>query len=170
MPMLKDTLVAATLEVALLLVVGFLACLFHAPLIFASLGPTAFEIVETPTRPSAKPRSILIGHGVGLVAALFALSITHAWATPALSVHGLSASRVLAVVLAAFVTVAVTLTLKATQPAALSTTLLVALGTMQTWSEILCIVVGVLIMVGLGEPIRKIRAKKQQDQSTLLTH
>ena len=157
--MREDTFVAAAYEAGLLSLAAFLGYLFHSPLIFTSLGPTAFEIVETPTRPSAKPYNILMGHAIGIVAGLIGLGISHAWAVPPVSVHGVPPLRILSVAIAGLLTVIGTLALKATQPASLSTTLLISLGTMQTWHAVLSIVIGVGLMASIGEPIRRIRER-----------
>lgn len=155
--MRKDTFVAAAYEAGLLLLAAMLSYLLHEPLIFASLGPTIFEIVEMPKQPSARPYNVLVGHAVGILAGVVALGVTHAFAAPALSTHGIPPVRVLSVVIAGFLTVTGTLLLKATQPAALATSLLVALGLMQTWPAILSIVVSVSLIVAVGEPIRRSR-------------
>lgn len=157
--MRKDTFVAAAWEAGLLGLAALLGYFFHSPLVFTSLGPTAYEMVETPTRPSAQPYNVLVGHGVGIVAGLVALGISHAWVAPAVSVHGVALQRVFAVMIAGFLTVVGTLTLKATQPASLSTTLLVALGTMQTWHAVLSIAISVCLMAAIGQPIRRIRIR-----------
>lgn len=158
--MRKDTFIAAAYEAGLLLLAALLSYFLHAPLIFASLGPTIFEMVEMPTQPSARPYNVLVGHAIGILAGVVALGATHAFAAPALSIHGVPLVRVFSVVIAGFLTVVGTLLLKATQPAALSTTLLVALGTMQTWPAILGIACGVLLIVAVGEPIRRSRLAK----------
>lgn len=157
--MRKDTFIAAGLEAGLLSVAALLAFVLQAPLIFSSLGPTAYEMIELPERPSAQPYHVLVGHGIGVVAGLLALLVTHAWQAPALSVHQLAFSRVLAVLLAGLLTVIGTLAAKAAQPAALSTTLLIALGSMQTGRAVLSIVGGVVLLTVIGEPIRRMRLR-----------
>ncbi len=158
--MRKDNFVAAALEAGLLLLAALLSYILHAPLIFVSLGPTIYEMVEMPKQPSARPYNILVGHAVGILAGVVALWVTHAFVAPALSVHGLPLVRVFSAAIAGFLTVLGTLLLKATQPAALSTTLLVALGTMQAWPAVLSIACGVVLIVATGEPIRRSRLKK----------
>lgn len=139
----------------------FLDSSFTHPLIFTSLGPTVYEIVETPTRQSAQPLNILAGHAGGIVAGIIAISLSHAWAVPAVSVHGVPMLRVVSVAIAACLTVIGTLSLKAQQPAALSTTLLIALGTMQTWHAIISIAASVGVLSIIAEPIRRRRVKTQ---------
>lgn len=51
------------------------ASITDEPLIFQSLGPTAFLIFYTPHAPSAAPKNALIGHLIGVVAGYLALSI-----------------------------------------------------------------------------------------------
>lgn len=46
----KDIIIAPLCEAALILVAGLAAWFTHKPLFFASLGPTAFEMIETPVR------------------------------------------------------------------------------------------------------------------------
>jgi hypothetical protein len=68
----------------------------------------------------------------------------------------------MALAIAATLTTFVTLIMKAGQPAALATTLLVALGSMQTWRDALCIMAGGLIITAIGEPVRRFRLKHTQ--------
>ena len=163
--MRKDALLAASMEAGLLLLAALLAFAMHAPLIFTSLGPTIYEMIETPMRPSARPYNVLVGHAVAILAGLVALAATHAFVAPALSMHGLPLVRVFSVAIAGFLTVLGTLLLRANQPAALSTTLLVALGSMQTWPAILSLMGGVLLITAIGEPIRRMRAGPQANRT-----
>jgi hypothetical protein len=155
----KDLLIAPTLEAALIFVVALAGWLAHQPLIFASLGPTAYELVETPERKSARPYNIVVGHLVAVVSAFLALALSHAWSVPPVSSSGVPLLRVWAAMLATAITVFGTLLLKATQPAALSTTLLVSLGVMQTWKDGAIIMIAVLLMTLIGEPVRRFRSR-----------
>jgi hypothetical protein len=69
--------------------------------------------------------------------------------------------RLWAAVLAVVITTAATLTLKASQPASLSTTLLVSLGSMQTRHDAIAIAAAVVLMAAIGEPVRRQFAKAQ---------
>lgn len=162
----RDLFIAPFFEALLLLIAAAIAWATHKPLIFASLGPTAYELVETPERKSARPYNVVVGHLVGVLAGFLALWVTNAWGSPGLSSGTLGWPRIGAVVVAAGVTVAVTLLIRATQPAALSTTLLIVLGAMQKWQDGFLIMGGVLIMLICGEPVRlwRLRRKKQQEE------
>ena len=130
------------------------------PFIFASLGPTAYELVELPQMRSARAYNIIVGHFVGLAAGFLGLYLLNAWATPhVLSAGIVSVQRLGAVVIAAALTTFGTLLLKAGQPASLATTLLISLGAMQTRHDALVVIAGVLIITAIGEPVRRFRLR-----------
>jgi len=152
----------------LLLAMAVIAWATKQPLIFASLGPTAYELVEQPQIRSARPYNIVVGHLVGLGAGFLAVYLLHAWAAPNVVATGLvTTTRLWAVVVAAVLTTLVTLILRASQPAALATTLLVSLGAMQTRRDAVAIILGVLIITAIGEPVRRFRLKHTQIRPTL---
>jgi len=148
------------MEAALIAMVSLCGWLTHQPLVFASLGPTAFEMVETPQRPSARPYNIIVGNLIALLAAYGALWLTHAWTAPSVSSQGVPLPRVWAATLASLFTVFLTLILKATQPAALSTTLLVALGVMQTLRDGALILAAFVLITLIGSPLKRWRDGK----------
>ncbi|HEY5253668.1 MAG TPA: HPP family protein [Acidobacteriaceae bacterium] len=160
----KDLLIAPVLEGLLILIVALVGWIARQPLVFASLGPTAFEMIETPKRPSARPYNVIVGNAIAILAAFGALLLTHAWEVPSVSSRGVPLPRVWAAVLAAALTVLGTLLLRATQPAALSTALLIALGILQTWRDGVIIIAAVLIMAVAGEPLRRWRAKNTSER------
>lgn len=158
----RDLLIAPAAEAFLILAAALIGFAAHQPFVFASLGPTAYEIVETPHRRSAQPYSVIAGHLLAIASAFFALWITGAWFAPRVSASGVPLLRVWAATLAAALTVLLTLLLRASQPAALSTALLIALGIMQTPRDAGILFGGVLIVAVLGEPLRKLRLRHQQ--------
>ncbi len=155
----RDLLIAPVCEAALLFLAAVIAWLVHKPMIFASLGPTAYELVETPERQSARPYNVVVGHLVGILAGFLALYVTNASPTPNIDTGAVGWPRIWAVVMAATITVAVTLLIRAAQPAAIATALLIALGNMQQWQDGFIIMGGVLLMLVLGEPIRNWRLR-----------
>jgi CBS-domain-containing membrane protein len=156
----REFLIVPSLEAAFILILSLAGWVSHQPLVFASLGPTAFEIIETPDRPSARPYNIVCGNAVAIIAAFAALWVTNAWSSPDVSAQGVPLARVWAGTLAAMLTVLGTMLIRATQPAALSTSLLVSLGIMQTAKDAVVILVAVVLMVLIGEPIRRLRQRK----------
>jgi CBS-domain-containing membrane protein len=160
----KDLLVAPILEAALIFVVCLGGWASHQPLVFASLGPTAYEMIETPKRKSAQPYSIIGGHLIAVIAGFIALLLTDAFAAPSISAHGVPLARVWACTIAAMLTVFGTLGLRAAQPAALSTTLLIASGIMQAWRDGAVIMVAIVLLTAIGEPLRRWRAKDSPEE------
>src|SRR5262245_54094788 len=58
-----------------------LAAMLHTPLVFPSVGPTAFMLYFMPTAPAASPRNTLFGHALGIgcgYAALWLFGLEHA--------------------------------------------------------------------------------------------
>ena len=162
----KDLVVAPLCEAGLILIAGLAAYLLHKPLFFASLGPTAYELTETPHRPSAKPYNVIVGHFIGVVSGFAALALTHSWSFPAVSNYNISLARVWAAVIATLLTVFGTMLARATQPAALSTTLVVATGSMQKLEDGPIIMAAILLLTAIGEPLRRWRLLDKIDTSS----
>jgi hypothetical protein len=162
----RDLLWAPLGEGGLILAVAAIGWATKQPLIFASLGPTAYELVEQPQLRSARPYNIIVGHVVGIACAFFALFVLKAWGAPNVLATGIVApERLWAVTIAAALTTLITLLLKAGQPAAVATTLLIALGSMQTSRDALAILVGVLIVTAIGVPLRRLRLERSKASS-----
>ena len=156
----SDLLVAPLGEGGLLLLAGALGWAAHQPLIFASLGPTIYELIEMPQQRSARTYNIITGHFVGIACGYFGLWAMHAWKSPAVaSAQFVPLPRLWASVIAAALTALFTLLLGAGQPASLATSLLISLGVMQTARDAGCLVAGVLIVAVIGEPLRRLRLK-----------
>lgn len=158
-----DLLQAPLCEAALILIVGAAGWIAHQPMIFASLGPTAFEMVETPERRSAEPYSVLVGHLTGILAAFLSLWLTRAWWAPAVSASGVPGLRVWATALAAMLTVFGNLLTRASQPAAVSTTLLIASGLLQTKTDGVLIMASIALITLTGEPLRRWRRNQRHE-------
>ncbi len=142
----------------MILVVGATAVWSGHPWLFASLGPTAYELAEKPELRSARTYNVIVGQFVGIGAGFAAVAILGAWNAPSIDAHSpVVAVRLWTAVIAVFLTVLLNLMLKAGQPAALATTLLIALGMMQTAYSALWLAIGVVLLAIIGEPIRRIR-------------
>ena len=143
-------------EGALVLALGGIGIGLKLPLLFTSLGPTAYEQIEKPETRSAKPYNILVGHYVALVSGIVGLFAFHAFHDPVTASAGyLTGSRIFASVLACVLTAFSNLLLRAGQPAAFSTALLVTLGSYESPRDVLAIVLAVLFLTVLGEPLRR---------------
>src|SRR5262249_50835373 len=113
-------LIWATLgEGGLVLALATIGWATNQPLIFASLGPTAYELVEQPQMQSARPYNIIVGHLLGVGAGFLALFLSNAWAAPNVLATGVvSPQRLWATTISATLTPLACLALKAGQPAA----------------------------------------------------
>ena len=160
---LPDEIWAPLWEAILILIIGITA--WASGRLFASLGPTAYERAEKPHMKSARLYNVLVGHFVALGCGFLGAAIMHAWGAP--KVNGttfVSMARLGAGVIAVAATTLLCLKLKASQPAALATTLLVALGPYDTAMGALWIAVGVVIIAAVGEPVRRMRLSPPQSQ------
>ncbi|MFB9993906.1 HPP family protein [Deinococcus oregonensis] len=162
-PTIPDTVWAPLSAAALILFIGLVGLATHQPLLFPSLGPTAFLQTETPDQPSARPYNVVTGHLVGLLAGFLAVWVCGAGDAPSvLSVHQLTAPRVWASVLAILLTLLVGLLLRASHPPAAATTLLASLGGFSpTVQSTVTVMSGVLGVALLGEFLRLVRLRQQ---------
>lgn len=120
-------------------------------------GTTASELVETTERKTGGPYNIFVGHLVGVMSGFMAV---HAISVPGLATELSLFPRIGAAVLAAALTVLITLAVKASQPAAVATALIVALALFH-WQD------GFVI----GEPLRVRRMReKSRNQPDLFKH
>lgn len=100
----------------MILTLAAIARATRQPLIFASIGPTVYELVELPQVRSAKAYNVIVGHFIGLGAGFLAVYLLNAWSSPnVLSTGVVTAERMWSVALAATLTTLATL--RAGQPA-----------------------------------------------------
>ncbi len=151
---------AAFWEGLLIFAVGAIGLALHKPLLFASLGPTAYEQCEFPHRPSSRPWNVIGGHMIAIVIGFAVVALLHVWGAG--KINGDTAvnwPRLAASALAVAVTAGLNMLLKATQPAAFASSLLVTMGTFQSARGAVALVTSVLIIGFLGEIVRRRRAK-----------
>lgn len=136
-------LVNGFLTIALL---AGLALVTRTPLVFPSLGPTAFLFFFSPTSPAASPRSTLLGHAVGIACGYGALLLTGLEHAGPAMVMGVDLPRVLAAALSLAFTGALMILLAAAHPPAGATTLIISLGIVTRPSDLLVIEVAVALL------------------------
>jgi CBS domain-containing membrane protein len=144
--------VAGALAVA---VSGLAAYLSGQPLIFPSLGPTAYLFFESPMSERASPRNTLIGHFVAIAAGALSLALFGLLDDPSVLREGVTLARVGAATLSTALTGAVLLLLRASHPPAGATVLIVSLGLLQTPPELLVLAAGVVILTVVGWTINR---------------
>ena len=125
---------------------SLLAVITRVPLIFPSVGPTAYELFFRPRSQASTPHNTLIGHLIGLVCGYAAWRLLHAPPAGSLENALFDWHTVLAAALAMGVTAALMILLDASHPPAGATTLIVALGLITRPEYLVILELAVLIV------------------------
>lgn len=137
-------------------VLSMVALLADAPTIFPSLGATAFLVFFAPATPAAWPRTLLVGHGIGVACGIGALLLVGLHDAPAANVMGMSASRVIAVALSLATTGAAMVLADAPHPPAGATALIVSLGLITRPVHLLVMMGAVALLAALAFAINRL--------------
>ena len=129
---------------------GLAAYFTRQPLLFPSLGPTAFLFFESPMSPQASPRNTLIGHLIAVLAGAFSLAVFGLLHHPSILAEGVTLARVGAGALSVALTGSVLLLLESSHPPTGATTLIVSLGLLKTPHEMAVLMVGVVLLTVAG--------------------
>ena len=165
---IPDLIWAPFWEGVLILLAGATALWSGHPWLFSSLGPTAFEIVEKPKQDSSRTWNVIVGHFIAIGCGFAGVAAAGAWDVPAVNAHSdVAVARLWAATVAVVLTVVFNLLLKAGQPAAMATALLISLGTMQTAYAALWIAAGVCIIAIVGEPLRLLRLRGMREKEAV---
>src|SRR5690606_34744351 len=126
------------------------------PLVFPSLGPTAFLLFYTPMLPASSPRNALGGHLIGALAGYLALVVFGLTdARPALA-EGVTGARVGAAALSLGLTSGAMVWARVPHPPAGATTLIVSLGILHEPEHLVALMVAVALLVGQGFAINRL--------------
>jgi CBS-domain-containing membrane protein len=125
---------------------GALAMVTGTPLVFPSLGPTAFIFFFNPTSPAASPRNTLLGHAIGIVCGYGALLVTGLEHAGPAMVVGVDIARIVAAALSVGFTGALMILLGVAHPPAGATTLIVSLGILTRPMDLLAIEAAVALL------------------------
>jgi hypothetical protein len=135
---------------------GLWAWIVKEPLLFPSLGATAFLIFETPMAEASSPHNTVIGHTAGIAAGAAALAIFGLFNTPGILVTGMTPSRIGAIALAAATTGGVLRLLRSPHPPAGATTIIVSSGLLATAHQMADVWVGVVLLTAAGWSINRL--------------
>jgi CBS domain-containing membrane protein len=125
---------------------GLLAWALSEPLVFPSLGATAFLFFETPMAEVASPRNTIIGHGVAAVVAYGWLKVFGLVGEPSAIATEFTAGRVACVALSLACTGGILRLLRAAHPPAGATTVIVSIGLLTTARQLGVLGAGVLLL------------------------
>lgn len=148
-----DDRVGTTLHTGLLLsTTAVLSWLLGVPMLFPSLGPSAFVLALFQRSDATRPRRVIGGHLIGVVAGLLAYhllasGVTMTSAADPGSIEGLRLA--VSGVLATMVTAGGMLATDTRHPPACATTLIVSLGLLTTPLEGTLIVGAVIVLVAV---------------------
>lgn len=139
---------AAAAAAALMLVLGAIAMLAEAPLLFPAIGASAALVCIAPASEGARPRSILHGHVVGAVIGWGCVQLIAGGAQAGLA-GALDAPHMLSGSLALGLTAAALLRLRIPHPPAAATTMIVGMGLLPRASHVAAIVVSAALTAAL---------------------
>lgn len=125
---------------------GGAAYLLKYPLLFPSLAPTVFHIFRSPLDKGASPRNTITGHFVGLVVGFVSLAIFGLLNTPSVLREGVTFPHIFAAALSLAVAEAILISFNRPHPPAATTTLLVSLGIFKSFSGLLSLAGGILLL------------------------
>jgi CBS domain-containing membrane protein len=135
---------------------GALAWALDEPLVFPSLGATAFLFFETPMAEVASPRNTLIGHYVGALVATVWLFVFALQDNPSVLVEGFSAARAAAVALSVACTGGILRLLRAAHPPAGATTVIVSAGLLHTAHQLAVLAAGVALLTATAHVMNRV--------------
>ena len=107
---------------------ALVAMISGTPLVFPSLGPTAFMLFHEPRQAAARPLNTICGHAIGILCGFGALWLTGLADDPPTMVEHVNLPRVICAALALGTTGVAMLLLNVWHPPAGATTLIVSLG------------------------------------------
>jgi CBS domain-containing membrane protein len=125
---------------------GLLAWALDEPLVFPSLGATAFLFFETPMAEVASIRNTIIGHSVAVAVAFVWLEVFGLVGDPSAIETGFTAERVACVALSLAFTGGILRLLRAAHPPAGATTVIVSIGLLTTADELAILLAGVALL------------------------
>lgn len=135
---------------------GGISWLFKQPLLFPSLGPTAFLFFETPLADNASPRNTIIGHAVAILAGVLSLWVFGLLAAPNVLQAGVTPARIGAAALSVALTGAGLLILRSSHPPAGATTLIVSLGLFEKPRDLIMLALGIPLLTVAGWIINRV--------------
>jgi CBS domain-containing membrane protein len=129
---------------------GLWAWIVKEPLLFPSLGATAFLIFETPMAEVGSPRNTIIGHCVAVAAGVAAAAMFGLLNAPNSYVSGVTPARIAAVALAVALTGGILRVVRSAHPPAGATTIIVASGLLIHLGQLADVVAGVALLTAAG--------------------
>jgi CBS-domain-containing membrane protein len=141
----RELALAALLSCAAMALLGALAILARAPLLFPAIGASAAVVSIAPLSRGSQPRSIVLGHVVGALLGWACIQLV-AHGAPGSLAAGLDARHAAAGALALGSTVAALLFLDVPHPPAAATTMIVGMGLLPRFEHVLAIAIAAALL------------------------
>lgn len=132
------------LSMALLAVIAILTA---EPFIFPSVGASAFILFYRPLVPAASPRNVILGHAIGVLTGWLSLWAFGLFGEASVFDVGMDGARLGAITLGLGLACAGMVALNAAHPPAAATSLLVAMGLIDSLWHLPLLLAGALILV-----------------------
>ncbi len=129
-----------------IIVIGVFAWLTELPLVFPALGPSAFILFSAPFSPAAAPRSVVLGHLLGMACGWLCWFITSLFAAEPISLAGEGWAPIASACAALAMTAMLLIRFQCPHPPACASALVIALGGVTHWTAIGAMAVAVLIV------------------------
>lgn len=164
---IPDSYWAPSAAVLMLSAVAGIGIAAREPLLFASLGPSAYLAAHKPKERTSSFHNVFLGHMIGLGAGFLAVFVLHAWSAPVAFVDSYSIApiRVAAMALAVFLSMFADCRLGIDHAATEATTILVAMGFFRTAADAVMVVQAVAIVATLSELFRRLRAGQPRGEA-----
>jgi CBS-domain-containing membrane protein len=136
-------------------VIALAASFTHQPLVFPSLGPTAFLIFDRPRVTAAAPRNIVLGHLIGVIAGVVSLAAFGLLGESG-PAQDITPMRVLAAAVSLGLTVGAMVLVRVPHAPAAATTLIVSLGYLRRSVDLFALVGAVVALALQGLVIDRV--------------
>ena len=160
-----------------LLIIGLIAWLADLPMLFPALGPSAFILSNSPFARAAAPRSVILGHGIGLVTGATVWQLVSAYSGVPVSIGTGGFAVYGGATVALAVTCILLVRFSCPHAPACATALIVAMGAASRWTDLLCMALGVVLLTtvttffsrcaGINVPTWKPREPDESDNDRL---
>ena len=126
------------------------------PLVFPSLGPTAYLLFSDPLGAAAAPRNTILGLVIGVLAGWGSLAVFGLQNVGAADAMGATPGRIGAAAVSLAVTSGLMVWLRLPHPPAAATTLIVSLGILPRVDELVVLVLAVILLAAQGWIINRL--------------
>ena len=121
------------------------------PLLFPPLGPSAFILFRMPMSAAAAPRTVFLSHLIGLLSGFFALFLGHfLFSSGVPETETVTRSTIAVLSLAMGLSSLMMIWLECNHPPATATALIVAMGSITTFAQVIGFLVAVVLLISLA--------------------